>query len=97
MDIVKVFGPEARPLVAQLTTEGQHRGAVIAALQDRKRDAPEPTITAPTAAGPHAHAHEASSLTLINLAVRPPEAKLTCMHSMRTRASFAWKCMIGIF
>ena len=62
VDIVKVFGPEARPLVAQLTTEGQHRGAVIAALQDRKRDTPEPSTLAPTTAGAHAHHAEASSL-----------------------------------
>ena len=58
VDIVKVFGPEARPLISQLTTEGQHRGAVIAALQDRKRDAPEPASAAKDAAG--AHSHEAS-------------------------------------
>lgn len=88
VDIVKVFGPEARPLVAQLTTEGQHRGAVIAALQDRKRDAPEPSTTAPTAAGAHAHGHEASSLTF-------KSCRATNMHCMGQPVQLnaqAWHC-----
>ena len=31
MDVQKVFGPEAKGLVAHMNTEGQHRGAVAAA------------------------------------------------------------------
>lgn len=95
MDIVKVFGPEARPLVAQLTTEGQHRGAVIAALQDRKRDSPEPMTTAPTAAGAHVHGHEASSLTTCQLAAGNIEAKPSCTPCFRRQALIAKRCMIS--
>ena len=97
---MKVFGPEARPLISQLTTEGQHRGAVIAALQDRKRDTPEPAAAAQKAAD--SHSHEAShawtstlGLYLTHCAMSLSETMLLNMLSIVAHCNF-WEAFGGI-